>query len=512
MNLDPKSCYKALRSRDSRFDGRFFVGVVTTGVYCRPVCPAPTPKSENVQFYSCAAAAEESGFRPCLRCRPETSPGAPPWVGSSTTVSRALKLIEEGLLDEGNVEALAERLGIGDRHLRRLFLEHLGASPIAVAQTRRVQFAKNLIDQTKLPISRIAFSAGFSSIRRFNAAVRRAYRMTPSQLRAKRRPKGPAGGDGADLHLRLAYRPPLDWKWMTNYLALRAIPGVEHVSGEAYKRTIEVNGVGGIIEVRPIENETYLDLRVQIAETPHLARVADRVRRIFDLKADPEEIFSHLGADSLLAAPLRAYPGLRAPGAWDGFELAVRAILGQQVSVKGASTLAGRLARRFGRPIERPGEEDLTHLFPRASVLARSDLTQIGIPLSRSKTIRGLARAYESGEIDFQTSGDPAEFISRMTRLPGIGDWTAQYVAMRALDEPDAFPAGDLGLLKAASRPGRPMTPKRLEARSQRWRPWRAYAAVALWSSLAKAPARKQKKSPSRSKRLKNPGGSRPGA
>ena len=472
MQLDPDICYRALKTRDARFDGRFFVAVRSTGVYCRPICPASTPRRENCEFVACAAAAQAAGFRPCLRCRPEASPGTPAWLGSSATVSRALRLIGEGCLDQGSVGDLAERLGLGERQLRRLFLRHLGASPIAVAQNRRLLFAKKLIDETPLSMSEIAFASGFASIRRFNAAVRGAYARSPSDLRRTRRRHPEAG-----TRLRLPYRAPLDWQGLLDFLALRATPGVERVADGAYMRSISIDGARGCVRVEPLRGEDCLVADVQLDGPAPLIQVAERLRRVFDLGADPAEIVGHLRRDARLAARARAVPGVRVPGAWDGFELAVRAILGQQVSVRGATTLAGRLVQRYGEKLDAGG---LSHLFPEPQVLARARLATLGLPGARARAISGLARAVADGALRIDASRGLDQTVRALSALPGVGPWTAQYVAMRALREPDAFPAGDLGLRKALGN-GTPMPERQLERCSEAWRPWRAYAAMLLW-------------------------------
>ena len=359
--LDPDACYRALQTRDARFDGRFFTAVRSTGVFCRPVCPARTPKRENCLFVPCAAAARELGFRPCLRCRPETSPGTPAWLGTSATVSRAMRLIADGALDDGSVGGLAERLGIGERHLRRLFLSHLGAAPLAVAQTRRLLFAKQLIDETDLPMARIAFASGFASIRRFNAAVQEAWGESPSGLRRGRRR---SGGDRSEIVLRIAYRPPFDWEGLLRFLAPRAIPGVEQVTEGRYRRTIRVDDAVGVVVVEPDPKGAALRARVRLSRPAPLVSVAERLRRVFDCGADPEVIAAHLARDRFLARHLAKTPGVRVPGAWDGFELAVRAILGQQVSVAAATRLSGRLVEAYGEPVRVCGGEDgVGHAF-----------------------------------------------------------------------------------------------------------------------------------------------------
>jgi AraC family transcriptional regulator of adaptative response / DNA-3-methyladenine glycosylase II len=481
MTVRPDLCYQAVRSRDARFDGRFFTGVVTTGVYCRPVCPARTPKRENVRFFPCAAAAEEAGFRPCRRCRPEAAPGTPAWIGASAVTLRALRLIGAGALDRGSVEDLAARVGIGDRHLRRLFLAHLGATPHAVANTRRVHLARRLIDETTLPMAEIALAAEFPSIRRFNAAIREAFGRTPSALRRESHSARPASLD-APLLLRLPFRPPFAWDAILRFLAARATPGIEAVSGSVYHRTIAIGGAHGTIAISRQDDAHNLLLTVHVSETSYLGRIVERVRRLFDLGADPREIELHLSADPLLRPLVHALPGIRVPGAWDGFELAVRAVLGQQVSVRGAVTLAGRLAREFGEPLGRTAADSgLSVVFPTPDALANADLTRIGLTRARAATVAAVAKAVREGQLTFDPSGNPEETVAALGRIAGIGPWTAQYIAMRALGEPDAFPDGDLGLRRAAGSDGLPLSAKNLVARAERWRPWRAYAAMLLW-------------------------------
>ena len=460
--MDIRIYQRARRARDSRFDGRFFIGVTSTGIYCRPICPAQ-PKEENVRYFASAAAAAEAGLRPCLRCRPEASPGTPAWLGTSATVSRALKLIGESALDDADVETLAGRLGIGSRHLRRLFLRYLGATPVAVAQTRRVHFAKKLIDETRLPMTQVAMAAGFGSIRRFNATFQKLYGRTPRELRAANA-FNRNGHEAGHYTFRLGYRPPYDWDSLVDFLAMRAIPGVETVTSERYCRSIFMDGRAGSIAVAPVAGKNYLELQIQYPDPAALFRIVERVRRIFDLGADPAEVTSHLKQDAQLRAVVRAFPGMRVPGCWDGFEMSVRAILGQQVSVKGASTIAGRVAAAFGTDLTMGLTRGL--LFPGADALAEADLTRVGVTRQRAQSIRDLAQAVARGDVTFDGSLDPEEFEQRITRISGIGSWTAQYIAMR-LGEPDAFPAGDLHLRRAAGSP-------------EAWRPWRAYAAMHL--------------------------------
>ncbi|HYL62597.1 MAG TPA: AlkA N-terminal domain-containing protein [Candidatus Methylomirabilis sp.] len=474
MKLDLQVCQRARLSRDARFDGKFFIGVMGSHVYCRSICPAPTAKEKNVRYFATAAAAEEAGFRPCLRCRPEASPGTPAWMGTSNTVSRALRLIEESGLEDGGVETLADRLGIGSRHLRRLFLKHLGATPSAVARVRRLHFVKKLIDETALPMSHIALASGFGCVRRFNAAVKKTYHRTPTQIRKLARQKDTLPEN--EYLFRLGFRPPHHWEGMLAFLAPRAIPGVELVEAGKYRRTILLNRESGNFEVSLHKSGLALVVRIQFGDSRALFLITERIRRMFDLNADWQRITARLKTDPALASRMEATPGLRVPGSWDGFELAVRAILGQQVTVKGASTLAGRLVQAFGKEFN--GAPGLTHLFPRPGVLADAKLASIGLPAARAETIRALARAVCDGRISFEGVVETEQFLARLCEIPGIGRWTAQYVAMRALGEPDAFPAGDLGLAHALEL----HSAREMEERARAWRPWRAYATMYLWN------------------------------
>jgi len=479
---------RARLSRDARFDGQFFVGVRTTGIYCRPICPAVAPKSENVSYYPTAAAAGEAGFRPCLRCRPECAPGSPAWNGSSTTVRRGLRLIAAGALNDGTMEELAERLGVTGRHLRRLFSRHLGASPLAVAHTQRLHFAKRLIDDTDLPMQQISAAAGYGSLRRFNDAFRNTYGRAPRELRKRRENCVEPGGE---LSVRLPWRPPYDWQGMLEFLAGRATPGVEQVLNDRYLRSIEVNGQTGVIECSADTAGNALRLTLHGVATQDLLPLVQRVREIFDLDAPVADIRGVLSKDAVLAPLLRARPGIRVPGAWDGFELTVRAILGQQVSVKAATTLAGRIAARYGTAISIPAslanEHDgleLACVFPTPQKLARAQFRDVGLVTSRADTIRRLAKAVCEGRLQFDQARHPDELCRELVAIKGIGDWTAQYVAMRALKNPDAFPASDLGLLQATGHSGASGI-RALRERAEAWRPWRAYAALLLWSSLS---------------------------
>ncbi|HEY2483401.1 MAG TPA: AlkA N-terminal domain-containing protein [Caulobacteraceae bacterium] len=475
MLLDPVVCREAILARDARFDGRFFTGVITTGIYCRPVCPARPPKAEHCRYYPTAAAAQAAGFRPCLRCRPETAPGQGAWRGASNTVSRGVSLIDAGALDDAGVDALAGRLGVGERQLRRLFLRHLGAAPLAVAQTRRVLIAKQLIHETDLPMAEIALAAGFGSVRRFNETMRALFGRPPTELRRSLR-RG--GGEAAGITLSLGYRPPFDWPALLAFLTLRAIPGVERIEDGVYRRTIEIDGGAGTLAIANQPERNRLRVTIRFPRLAALPRIIARVRQMFDLDADPEAIGQALARDPRLAPLVAARPGLRVPGAWDGFELAVRAILGQQITVGAATRLAGVIAERWGEAVETDG---LTRLFPRPKALAGAAIG--GMPQARAASISRLAASVAAKPGLFERGPDLTASIAVLRAAPGVGEWTAQYIAMRALREPDAFPAADIGLMRAMDDGhGRP-SPAALLARSQAWRPWRAYAAVHLWTA-----------------------------
>jgi AraC family transcriptional regulator of adaptative response / DNA-3-methyladenine glycosylase II len=478
MTIDDDVCYRALTARDTRFDGVFFVGVKTTGIYCRPVCTAKTPGRARCRFFDSAALAEQAGFRPCLRCRPELAPGNAP-VDSTRTIARAAAArIEAGALsDGGSLESLAASLGLSSRQLRRAVRQELGVSPVELAQTNRLLLAKRLIAETQLPMVQVAFAAGFESVRRFNALFRSHYRLTPSTLRRSK-----TNTIASDcLRLTLAYRPPLDWLALLQFLSARAIPGVECVTAGVYHRTVAIGEHRGWLSVSPVAGRNLLTVELSTALAPVLPSLLARLRNLFDLDARPDVIASHLARDPLLARSIKSQPGLRVPGAFDSFELGLRAILGQQVSVRGASTLAGRFAEKFGEPISTP-LPCLNRITPSAEALAAArsaTIAALGLPTARAESVKQLASAIARGEIDLNPGLDPLGVIAELVELPGIGPWTAEYIAMRALRWPDAFPAGDLGLLKASG-----LKAKSLEAASQPWRPWRAYAAMHLWESL----------------------------
>ncbi|MEX0679357.1 MAG: AlkA N-terminal domain-containing protein [Pirellulales bacterium] len=479
MTIDDDACYRALSARDARFDGVFFIGVKTTGIYCRPVCTARLPGRDRVRFFASAALAESEGFRPCLRCRPELAPGQAP-VDAVRTVARvAASRIEAGALNNGgSLEELAGDLGLSSRQLRRAVRQELGISPVDLAQTNRLLLAKRLIAETNLPMIQVAFASGFESVRRFNDLFRAHYRLTPTKMRRWRRT--PKSADC--LRLMLSYRPPYAWGPLLDFLAMRSIPGVECVADGAYRRTVAIGKDRGWLSVAPVVGRNLLAVELATSLTPVLPSILSRLRNLLDLDARPDVIAGHLRGEENLRRSVSRLPGLRVPGAFDGFELALRAILGQQVSVKSASTLAGRLAARFGEPVETPFAclNRLSATAERIAAARPSELAKIGIPRARAETLRAIARAVVRGEVDFAPGLDPASVVAKLTELPGIGEWTAQYIAMRALRWPDAFPSGDLGLVRASGL----KSARALRETAEKWRPWRAYAAMYLWESL----------------------------
>ena len=475
MPLDAETCYRALRTHDPRFDGRFFVAVRTTRIYCRPVCRVKTPKQENCTFYSTAAAAEGSGYRPCLRCRPELAPGNASVDAVERIARSAAGLIEEGLLSEIGVDGIAGRLGVTSRHLRRVFAREFGTTPIAFAQTQRLLLAKQLIADTSLSLTEIAFASGFQSVRRFDALFQRRYRLSPRMLR--RAPNRDHSPDA--LQFELSYRPPYDWDGIIAFLTPRVIAGVEQVTPSYYRRTVRITQAGkshfGWVEVAHKPQRQTLRVLVSASLTKVIPAVLARVKHLFDLSCQPADVEEVLGA---LAAKR---PGLRVPGAFDGFEIAVRAVLGQQISVSAARTLAGRFAATFGTAVESPFDE-LCFAFPAANEIAQLELNEIaklGITTARARTIVEIAKAIAQGSLRLIAGMDAPETIQVLKTIPGIGEWTAQYIAMRALAWPDAFPHTDLALMKAIGE----THPKKLLAAGEAWRPWRAYAVMHLWAT-----------------------------
>lgn len=483
--LDPDICYRALQTRDPRFDGRLFVGVVSTGIYCRPICPARTPKFDNCRFFSNSAAAQASGFRACLRCRPELSPELACWRGTSNTVSRALALIADGVLDQegGTVETLATHVGMGARQLRRLFDQHLGVSPVVVAQTRRLLFAKQLLHDTRLSMADVAMAGGFGSVRRFNDVFRTLYHRPPSELRRDILRIGRTVTVDAPVMLYLPYRPPYDWEAMLTYLRTRAIDGLEVIEAGTYRRSVTQGGLHGTVMVAHTPDRHSLLATIQFPSVHALHTIVTRVRHQFDVGADVGTIAAHLSKDHILAPFVASRPGLRTPGCWDGFELAVRAVLGQQVTVEAARRLGSRLVELFGDSLPNAADARLVRTFPSADCLAGADLSRLGMPAARRATVKALAQAAAADPQLFIPRGSIEESLARFRAIPGIGEWTAQYIALRALREPDAFPATDLGILRGAAQlDGMAPTAFQLLRRAEAWRPWRAYAAQYLWS------------------------------
>jgi AraC family transcriptional regulator, regulatory protein of adaptative response / DNA-3-methyladenine glycosylase II len=480
-SLDLQTCERARLSRDARFDGLFFIAVRSTGIYCRPVCPAPTAKSANVRFFNTAAAAEAAGFRPCLRCRPELAPGNDAWQRGDHVVTRALKLIEGGLLQDHPVEELAQRVGVGARQLRRLFVERLGAPPIDVHTTRRLLFAKQLLTETRMPVTDVALASGFGSLRRFNAAFAQANRIAPRDLR-----RHPHAGNDDSLSLKLSYRPPYDFAALLTFLRGRALPGIEYVDDDSYARVFGTTESPGWLRLSAWPDEEHaLRLQLHCPQPTQMLTVVTRIRRMFDLDADPQAISAALQTTPHMKALVRKHPGLRLPGSWDGFEVAVRAILGQQVSVAAARTLASRIVHRYGEALAIPISPGLERLFPTPETLANADLRSLGITTAREETIRGVARAVLDGCVDFRVEQSLDEFVQRWVVLPGIGEWTAHYMAMRGLSHPDAFPSADLILRRAAAQGDNMLSTKALTTLAEAWRPWRAYAVMHLWRSAS---------------------------
>ncbi len=478
MLLEPDACFRAVRARDRRFDGRFFTAVTSTGIYCRPICPVRPPKRENMRFFSSAAAAEGEGFRPCLRCRPERAPGLAPIDAASRLVGAAIAGIEEHALSNSRVGQLAASLGVSDRHLRRVTEAELGVSPVELAQTQRLLLAKRLLGETSLNLTDIAFASGFGSLRRFNALFKSRYGLCPRDLRGRR---DAAGG----LHCQLEFRPPLAWDQLLAYLRQRAIAGVEWVDATHYRRTVAIGETEGWIAVSLAKSGLALDVEMSQTLAPVIGAVIVRVKHLFDLGAVPDAVSALLSQDPLLAGAVERLPGLRVAGAFDGFELAVRAVLGQQVSVKAATTMAGRCAQAFGAAIATPFPQ-LNRLSPGAPRMAgaqEDDIGALGVVGARARCLICVARAVLERRVVLAHAANVEEQIEALERLPGIGPWTAQYIAMRALHWPDAFPAGDLMLLRAAR-----MGKKALQERAEAWRPWRAYATHYLWQSLGVLP------------------------
>jgi AraC family transcriptional regulator of adaptative response / DNA-3-methyladenine glycosylase II len=468
--LDHDACYAAVQRRDARFDGRFYTAVTSTGVFCRPSCPARTPRSANVRFFTHAAAASTAGFRPCRRCRPELAPGHPEWNRRADLVGKALSLIEDGVVDDEGVSGLADRLGVSERHLRRELNAAVGTGPTQLARTRRLWLARMMLDQTSLAITDVAFASGFSSVRQFNDAFRQTFDATPTELR--RRPGGARSG-ATEVTLSLGCRGPLRWDGLHRFLAARAIDGLEQVDGDRFRRGVP----GGAVEFGPTADGDALELRCRLDRLDRVSSIIPLIRRVADLDTDLDPIADHLGRHPELAQRLSTVPLPRLPGAFDPFELAVRAVLGQQVSVAAARTTLSKLVALVP-PSTETTDEQLRAGFPTPAEILAAPLDQLGVPSRRRDTVAALAEAMDQGRIDLSPAADRDTAEAALLQVPGIGPWTAGYIAMRALGDPDGWPTGDLVLRNALG-----VDPTELDRRATRWQPWRAYAALVLWSS-----------------------------
>ncbi|HXB16687.1 MAG TPA: AlkA N-terminal domain-containing protein [Solirubrobacteraceae bacterium] len=479
MTIEFEHCYRAIRARDPRFDGWFFTAVTSTGIYCRPSCPAMTPKAEHVRFYPTAAACQQAGFRACKRCRPDSSPGSPEWNARGDVVARAMQLIADGVVDRDGVPALAAGLGYSVRQLQRVLREELGAGPLALARAQRAQTARTLIESSSLTMAEVALAAGFSSIRQFNDTVRAVFALTPTELR--RRAGGAAGLTAGAIRLRLAFRRPLSPDNLFGHLAATAVPGVEETRDGTYRRTLRLPHGTGIAELRP--EPDHIAARLRLEDLRDLGTAIARCRWLLDLDADPEAIDAQLGSDPDLKEPVARHPGRRVPRTVDGAELAVRVVLGQQISTAAARTHAARIVARWGEPVADP-EGGLSRLFPAPAVLAGAELA---MPRARLRTVHSLAGALAAGRLELAPGSDRAEAVATLAQIPGIGPWSTQVIAMRCLGEPDAFPASDLGVRRGAGALGLPSGPHDLAARSRQWSPWRAYAVQHLWGATPHA-------------------------
>src|SRR5437773_10840241 len=469
--LDFERCYRAVESADARFDGWFITAVTTTGIYCRPSCPTPVrPKRANVRFYPTAAAAQLAGFRACKRCRPDASPGSPEWNVRGDLVGRAMRLIADGTVDREGVAGLASRLAVSERHLHRLLLGELGAGPLAIAGAQRAQSARTLIETTDLPFTDVAFAAGFESIRQFNDTIREVFALAPTELRKRGRRRREVV-EGA-LTLRLPYRQPFDWPTLFAWLRARALPGVAEARNGVYRRTLRLPRGAGIATLEPVD--AHIRCTLQLESMADLTSAVRQCRRLLDLDADPLSVVEVLSRDRRLSPIVKKRPGLRAPGAVDGTELAIQAVLGQQVSLAAARTLASRLVTAHGDVIK-IADPTLTHLFPHAASIADADLARLGVPATRRATLRAVARAVADGTLALDPGADRTETYQQLVRLPGIGEWTAGYIVMRALGDPDTFLPSDLGIKKAVARLGIGSNARAISDHAAAWRPWRRY-------------------------------------
>lgn len=471
--------YKLLQGRDPRFDGHFIVGVTSTGIYCRPSCPARVPHRRNVRFFTSAAAAQESGLRACKRCDPDAAPGSPHWNRRADVAGRAFRLIADGVVDRDGVAGLAARLNFSERQLHRILVAEVGASPVALARAKRAQVARTLIESTELPFIEVATAAGFGSVRQFNDTVRAVYDRSPSELRTRRQRRGGAVAPGT-IELKLALREPFDAAHLFEFLAARAIPGVEAVDGDTYRRSLALEHGGALIALTP--QASHVRCSLQLDDLRDLTSAVARCRRLCDLDADPDAIVAVLGRDRVLGQRVRERPGLRVPGTVDGFEKAVRAVLGQQITVQAARGLAGRLAQHYGVALEVP-RDGITHYFPTAAALAASDLGAMRMPGARKAALSALAASVAGGDLRLDSGVDQRAAAEVLLALPGVGQWTADCVAMFALGDPDVFLAGDIGVRRGLEALGQDGDPRAAALLSERWRPWRSYATMHLWAA-----------------------------
>jgi AraC family transcriptional regulator, regulatory protein of adaptative response / DNA-3-methyladenine glycosylase II len=493
---DFEACYRFMRSRDSRYDGYFFVGVTSTGIYCRPSCPARLPQRRNIRLFKSAGAAQEAGLRACKRCDPNAAPGSPAWDRRADIAGRAFRLIADGEVDRNGVPGLAGQLGYSERQLQRILSAELGAGPVALARAQRAQSARLLIESTDIPFARAALAAGFGSVRQFNDTVRSVYARTPTELRSRaRRRLGSAAPES--IELRLACRQPFDGESAIRFLGLRAVPGIEELDGPDFRRSLSLGHGGGVAELR-LEGEA-VRCRLWLDDLRDLASAVSRCRRLLDLDADPLSVSDHLGEDRILGGLVRGRPGLRVPASIDGFELAARAVIGQQISVAAARTVAARLVERFGEPLTNPVGA-VTRRFPTSETLAQVDPATLAMPRARAKALTELARLISGGDLSLGAGADRASAEAGLLSIPGVGPWTASYIAMRALGDPDAYPVGDVALRRALAQLGHPKGKGEELRCSEEWRPWRSYAVIHLWRSLADTPATAARSARSRSR------------
>src|SRR3984885_4139508 len=479
--MDDEQHYRASVSKDARFDGVFFIAVTSTGIYCRPSCPAMTPKREHMRFYKTPAAAQQAGFRACKRCRPDASPGSPEWNIRADMTARAMRLIADGIVDREGIDGLARSLGYEQRQVRRMLTAELGASPLALARAQRAQTARVLVETTKLPMGDIAFAAGFASIRQFNATILEVFDTPPSRLRERAARHAPATPPGA-VCLRLPFRPPIDLPRLFGFLAARAVPGVEEVTASTYRRTISLPNGRGILSLRNVDQARWVECELELDDLRDVTAAVQRCRRLLDLDADPDAVSGFLVSDEVIGPLARARPGRRSPGHVDGDELAMRAVLGQQVSVAAARRLGARLTAEYGKPLARPSGP-LPPCSPDAATVAAADPAALPMPAARARALVTLAAALASGEVALHPGADRDEAAARLLALPGIGPWTVAYIRMRALSDPDAFPATDVGVLRALAALGTGAG----VAVAERWLPWRSYAVHHLWATLEPA-------------------------